>query len=107
MRNILCHSVRKVDNHWANQPRMTLACSVLRIPGIGSAPPAFYSPAQAFLGRGVGRRGAASLRGVMVPRGHLAAQVLVSAHRKNVERRWLLENMDGAFLVLDEIVDGG
>ncbi|XP_066111580.1 coatomer subunit zeta-2 isoform X1 [Saccopteryx bilineata] len=27
--------------------------------------------------------------------------------RKNVERRWLLENMDGAFLVLDEIVDGG
>ncbi|XP_064352059.1 coatomer subunit zeta-2 isoform X4 [Camelus dromedarius] len=27
--------------------------------------------------------------------------------RKNVEKRWLLENMDGAFLVLDEIVDGG
>ncbi|XP_057392615.1 coatomer subunit zeta-2 isoform X5 [Balaenoptera acutorostrata] len=26
---------------------------------------------------------------------------------KNVEKRWLLENMDGAFLVLDEIVDGG
>ncbi|TKC50596.1 hypothetical protein EI555_011529 [Monodon monoceros] len=31
----------------------------------------------------------------------------VSAFRKNVEKRWLLENMDGAFLVLDEIVDGG
>nr|XP_051681562.1 coatomer subunit zeta-2 isoform X3 [Oryctolagus cuniculus] len=27
--------------------------------------------------------------------------------RKNVEKRWLLENLDGAFLVLDEIVDGG
>lgn len=27
--------------------------------------------------------------------------------RKNMEKRWLLENMDGAFLVLDEIVDGG
>ncbi|XP_004591165.2 coatomer subunit zeta-2 isoform X2 [Ochotona princeps] len=27
--------------------------------------------------------------------------------RRNVEKRWLLENMDGAFLVLDEIVDGG
>uniref|UniRef100_G3TQ01 Coatomer subunit zeta n=1 Tax=Loxodonta africana TaxID=9785 RepID=G3TQ01_LOXAF len=27
--------------------------------------------------------------------------------RKNVEKRWLLENTDGAFLVLDEIVDGG
>nr|XP_005890436.1 PREDICTED: coatomer subunit zeta-2 isoform X2 [Bos mutus] len=27
--------------------------------------------------------------------------------RKNVEKRWLLENMDGAFLVVDEIVDGG
>lgn len=31
----------------------------------------------------------------------------MSAFRKNVEKRWLLENMDGAFLVLDEIVDGG
>ncbi|XP_036196774.1 coatomer subunit zeta-2 isoform X6 [Myotis myotis] len=27
--------------------------------------------------------------------------------RKNVEKRWLMDNMDGAFLVLDEIVDGG
>ncbi|XP_012581505.1 PREDICTED: coatomer subunit zeta-2 [Condylura cristata] len=27
--------------------------------------------------------------------------------RKNVEKRCLMENMDGAFLVLDEIVDGG
>ncbi|KAK7804433.1 hypothetical protein U0070_017046 [Myodes glareolus] len=27
--------------------------------------------------------------------------------RKSVEKRRLLENMDGAFLVLDEIVDGG
>lgn len=43
----------------------------------------------------------------MAPLGHLEAQTLVSAHRKNVEKRWLLENMDGAFLVLDEIVDGG
>ncbi|XP_032944873.1 coatomer subunit zeta-2 isoform X2 [Rhinolophus ferrumequinum] len=32
---------------------------------------------------------------------------LVHVLRKNVEKRWLLENMDGAFLVLDEIVDGG
>uniref|UniRef100_A0A5F9C3L6 Coatomer subunit zeta n=1 Tax=Oryctolagus cuniculus TaxID=9986 RepID=A0A5F9C3L6_RABIT len=31
----------------------------------------------------------------------------LSALRKNVEKRWLLENLDGAFLVLDEIVDGG
>lgn len=31
----------------------------------------------------------------------------VSSFRKNVEKRWLLENMDGAFLVVDEIVDGG
>lgn len=28
-------------------------------------------------------------------------------HRKNVEKRSLLDNMDGAFLVVDEIVDGG
>uniref|UniRef100_A0A8C2YSC9 Coatomer subunit zeta n=1 Tax=Chinchilla lanigera TaxID=34839 RepID=A0A8C2YSC9_CHILA len=27
--------------------------------------------------------------------------------RRNVEKRWLLDNLDGAFLVLDEIVDGG
>ncbi|KAM3598041.1 uncharacterized protein V6R79_012657 [Siganus canaliculatus] len=27
--------------------------------------------------------------------------------RKNVERRCLLENMDGVFLVVDEIIDGG
>ncbi|XP_029942776.1 coatomer subunit zeta-2 isoform X2 [Salarias fasciatus] len=27
--------------------------------------------------------------------------------RKNVERRGLLDNMDGVFLVVDEIVDGG
>ncbi|KAM6174293.1 coatomer subunit zeta-2 [Erethizon dorsatum] len=27
--------------------------------------------------------------------------------RRTVEKRWLLENLDGAFLVLDEIVDGG
>ncbi|XP_067168129.1 coatomer subunit zeta-2 [Apteryx mantelli] len=27
--------------------------------------------------------------------------------RKEVEKRWLLENMDGAFLVVDEIVDRG
>ncbi|KAJ8384224.1 hypothetical protein AAFF_G00207720 [Aldrovandia affinis] len=27
--------------------------------------------------------------------------------RKNVEKKWLLENMDGVFLVLDEIIDGG
>ncbi|KAM5212538.1 coatomer subunit zeta-2 isoform 2-T2 [Hipposideros larvatus] len=38
------------------------------------------------------------------PRGGSGA---ASAFRKNVEKRWLLENMDGAFLVLDEIVDGG
>uniref|UniRef100_A0A8B9H6Q3 Coatomer subunit zeta n=1 Tax=Astyanax mexicanus TaxID=7994 RepID=A0A8B9H6Q3_ASTMX len=27
--------------------------------------------------------------------------------RKNMERRSLLDNMDGVFLVVDEIVDGG
>uniref|UniRef100_A0A8B9QZ68 Coatomer subunit zeta n=1 Tax=Anas platyrhynchos TaxID=8839 RepID=A0A8B9QZ68_ANAPL len=27
--------------------------------------------------------------------------------RKDLEKRWLLENLDGAFLVLDEIVDRG
>lgn len=27
--------------------------------------------------------------------------------RKNVERRALLENMEGLFLAVDEIVDGG
>uniref|UniRef100_A0A8C5A1J3 Coatomer subunit zeta n=1 Tax=Gadus morhua TaxID=8049 RepID=A0A8C5A1J3_GADMO len=27
--------------------------------------------------------------------------------RKNVERRYLLENMEGVFLVVDEIIDGG
>ncbi|XP_074835307.1 coatomer subunit zeta-2 isoform X1 [Carettochelys insculpta] len=27
--------------------------------------------------------------------------------RKNVEKRFLLDNLDGAFLVVDEIVDGG
>ncbi|KAM3863772.1 coatomer subunit zeta-2 [Diretmus argenteus] len=27
--------------------------------------------------------------------------------RKNVERRYLLDNMDGVFLVVDEIIDGG
>ncbi|XP_035170124.1 coatomer subunit zeta-1 [Oxyura jamaicensis] len=27
--------------------------------------------------------------------------------RKDLEKRWLLENMDGAFLVVDEIVDRG
>uniref|UniRef100_A0A8C7YYC4 Coatomer subunit zeta n=1 Tax=Oryzias sinensis TaxID=183150 RepID=A0A8C7YYC4_9TELE len=27
--------------------------------------------------------------------------------RKNVERKCLLENMEGAFLVVDEIIDGG
>ncbi|XP_028310646.1 coatomer subunit zeta-2 isoform X2 [Gouania willdenowi] len=27
--------------------------------------------------------------------------------RKNIERRCLLENMEGAFLVVDEIIDGG
>ncbi|KAG3278494.1 COPZ2-like [Ictidomys tridecemlineatus] len=34
--------------------------------------------------------------------------VVGSSHEnENVEKRWLLENMDGAFLVLGEIVDGG
>lgn len=42
-----------------------------------------------------------------VPPSHREAQELVSTFRRNVEKRWLLENMDGAFLVLDEIVDGG
>lgn len=27
--------------------------------------------------------------------------------RKNVERRYLLDNMEGVFLVVDEIIDGG
>ncbi|NWI32618.1 COPZ1 protein, partial [Sula dactylatra] len=29
------------------------------------------------------------------------------AHRKDVEKRWLLDNMEGMFLVVDEIVDRG
>ncbi|NXT95488.1 COPZ1 protein, partial [Anhinga rufa] len=29
------------------------------------------------------------------------------AHRKEVEKRWLLDNMEGMFLVVDEIVDRG
>ncbi|XP_035751572.1 coatomer subunit zeta-1-like, partial [Egretta garzetta] len=29
------------------------------------------------------------------------------AHRKEVEKRWLLDNMEGLFLVVDEIVDRG
>uniref|UniRef100_A0A8C0G4C3 Coatomer subunit zeta n=1 Tax=Chelonoidis abingdonii TaxID=106734 RepID=A0A8C0G4C3_CHEAB len=41
----------------------------------------------------------------------LASQTLTSscclALRKNVEKRSLLDNLDGAFLVVDEIVDGG
>uniref|UniRef100_A0A8C0G8J5 Coatomer subunit zeta n=1 Tax=Chelonoidis abingdonii TaxID=106734 RepID=A0A8C0G8J5_CHEAB len=40
-----------------------------------------------------------------------ASQTLTSscclALRKNVEKRSLLDNLDGAFLVVDEIVDGG
>ncbi|XP_019062460.2 coatomer subunit zeta-2 [Fukomys damarensis] len=27
--------------------------------------------------------------------------------RRDLEKQWLLENLDGAFLVLDEVVDGG
>uniref|UniRef100_A0A673VY90 Coatomer subunit zeta n=1 Tax=Salmo trutta TaxID=8032 RepID=A0A673VY90_SALTR len=33
--------------------------------------------------------------------------VIFLTHRKNVERRCLLDNMDGVFLVVDEIIDGG
>lgn len=29
------------------------------------------------------------------------------SYRKNVEKRALLENMEGLFLAVDEIVDGG
>ena len=29
------------------------------------------------------------------------------ARRKEVEKRWLLDNMEGTFLVVDEIVDRG
>lgn len=32
---------------------------------------------------------------------------IVVLYRKNVERRALLENMEGLFLAVDEIVDGG
>ncbi|XP_061761918.1 coatomer subunit zeta-2 isoform X2 [Nerophis ophidion] len=34
-------------------------------------------------------------------------EALTHILRKNVERRSLLENMEGAFLVVDEIIDGG
>lgn len=27
--------------------------------------------------------------------------------RKNVEKRYLLDNLDGVYLVVDEIIDGG
>lgn len=33
--------------------------------------------------------------------------MLFMIYRKNVERRALLENMEGLFLAVDEIVDGG
>lgn len=33
--------------------------------------------------------------------------VWFSSNRKNVEKRTLLDNMDGVFLVVDEIIDGG
>lgn len=33
--------------------------------------------------------------------------IFLSLCRKNVERRALLENMEGLFLAVDEIVDGG
>lgn len=33
--------------------------------------------------------------------------VCVCVFRKNVEKRALLENMEGLFLAVDEIVDGG
>lgn len=33
--------------------------------------------------------------------------ILLLLFRKNVERRALLENMEGLFLAVDEIVDGG
>uniref|UniRef100_A0A8C6TER5 Coatomer subunit zeta n=1 Tax=Neogobius melanostomus TaxID=47308 RepID=A0A8C6TER5_9GOBI len=35
------------------------------------------------------------------------SQTTFSFYRKNVERRALLENMEGLFLAVDEIVDGG
>lgn len=31
----------------------------------------------------------------------------IVSFRKNVEKRSLLDNLDGAFLVVDEIIDGG
>ncbi|XP_068775066.1 coatomer subunit zeta-2 isoform X3 [Struthio camelus] len=34
-------------------------------------------------------------------------ETLGLVRRGDVEKRWLLDNMDGAFLVVDEIVDGG
>ncbi|NWH44286.1 COPZ1 protein, partial [Fregata magnificens] len=40
--------------------------------------------------------------------GHLLRDVShLLAHRKEVEKRWLLDNMEGTFLVVDEIVDRG
>lgn len=37
----------------------------------------------------------------------LDVYIFLSLCRKNVERRALLENMEGLFLAVDEIVDGG
>lgn len=54
-----------------------------------------------------GERGSVALRHVPSSSWPWGGSGAVSAFRKNVEKRWLLENMDGAFLVLDEIVDGG
>ena len=39
--------------------------------------------------------------------GALPLVILFVFCRKNVERRYLLENMEGVFLVVDEIIDGG
>lgn len=33
--------------------------------------------------------------------------IVVFFCRKNVERRCLLDNMEGVFLIVDEIIDGG
>ncbi|NXI44022.1 COPZ1 protein, partial [Galbula dea] len=51
-------------------------------------------------------------RGLEAPRGHLGVTRDTRGHLggsqgKNVEKRALLENMEGLFLAVDEIVDGG
>lgn len=56
---------------------------------------------------GWGQLGPGGRRGLGPSKGTRVGTSRGLARRKDLEKRWLLENLDGAFLVLDEIVDRG